>query len=236
MTSFSKVFAAMLAVAAIVGVVSEQVGERSDRKRLPQIGRSVDIGGRSLNIFCSGDGSPTVVFDAGANQPGYAWAGIQPEVATTCVGMAASMGAILLLGGAKGKRFALPNATVMLHQASGGFEGTAADIEIRAKEILRLQNRIREIIQLHTNQPMERVSRDSDRDFFMTPDMALEYGIVDHIIGHPKEAAEDNNTSPSCSRASRTWGSRVSLKNENARSEKAAGRIRFLALCLAWRQ
>ena len=82
MTSFSKVFAAMLAVAAIVGVVSEQVGERSDRKRLPQIGRSVDIGGRSLNIFCSGDGSPTVVFDAGANQPGYAWAGIQPEVAT----------------------------------------------------------------------------------------------------------------------------------------------------------
>jgi len=113
---------------------------------------------------------------------------IRPDVSTICVGMAASMGAILLLGGAKDKRFALPNATVMLHQASGGFEGTAADIEIRAREILRLQNRIREIIQLHTNQPMERVSRDSDRDFFMTPEQALEYGIVDHVIGTPKEA------------------------------------------------
>ena len=113
---------------------------------------------------------------------------IRPEVSTICIGMAASMGAILLLGGAKGKRFALPNATVMLHQASGGFEGTAADIEIRAREILRLQNRIREIIQVHTGQPMERVSHDSDRDFFMTPEQALEYGIVDHVIGHPKEA------------------------------------------------
>ena len=112
---------------------------------------------------------------------------IRPDVSTICIGMAASMGAILLLGGAKDKRFALPNATVMLHQASGGFEGTAADIEIRAREILRLQNRIREIIQFHTNQPMERVSRDSDRDFFMTPEQALEYGIVDHIIGHAKD-------------------------------------------------
>src|SRR5437867_9485217 len=113
---------------------------------------------------------------------------IRPAVSTICIGMAASMGAILLLGGAKEKRFALPNATVMLHQASGGFEGTAADIEIRAREILRLQNRIREIIQLHTGQPMERVAQDSDRDFFMTPEQALEYGIVDHVIGHPKEA------------------------------------------------
>ncbi len=113
---------------------------------------------------------------------------IRPDVSTICIGMAASMGAILLLGGAKEKRFALPNATVMLHQASGGFEGTAADIEIRAREILRLQNRIREIIQLHTGQPMARVTQDSDRDFFMTPEQALEYGIVDHVIGHPKEA------------------------------------------------
>jgi ATP-dependent Clp protease protease subunit len=113
---------------------------------------------------------------------------IRPDVSTICIGMAASMGAILLLGGVKGKRFALPNATVMLHQASGGFEGTAADIEIRAREILRLQNRIREIIQFHTSQPMDRVSHDSDRDFFMTPEMALEYGIIDQIIGHPKDA------------------------------------------------
>jgi ATP-dependent Clp protease protease subunit len=97
--------------------------------------------------------------------------------------MAASMGAVLLVGGAKGKRFALPNATVMLHQAAGGFEGTAADIEIRAREILRLQNRIREVVVLHTGQPLERVAHDSDRDFFMTPEQAKDYGIIDQIIG-----------------------------------------------------
>ena len=108
---------------------------------------------------------------------------IRPDVSTICVGMAASMGAILLVGGAKGKRFSLPNATIMLHQASGGFEGTAADIEIRAKEVLRLQNRLREILVEHTGQPMERIAQDSDRDFFMTPEQALEYGVVDQIIG-----------------------------------------------------
>src|SRR5687768_6659534 len=116
---------------------------------------------------------------------------IRPNVSTICVGMAASMGAVLLIGGAAGKRFALPNATIMLHQAAGGFEGTAADIEIRAKEILRLQNRIREILVLHTGQPMERIARDSDRDFFMTPAQALEYGIVDHVIGQPKVLSGD---------------------------------------------
>src|SRR5438045_5840370 len=98
---------------------------------------------------------------------------IKPDVATICVGMAASMGAVLLVGGAKGKRFALPNSTIMLHQAAGGFEGTAADIEIRAREIIRLQNRIREILVQHTGQPMDRIAQDSDSDFFMTPDRAL---------------------------------------------------------------
>src|SRR3954468_6425633 len=111
---------------------------------------------------------------------------IKPDVSTICVGMAASMGAVLLIGGAKGKRYALPNSTVMLHQAAGGFEGTAADIEIRAREILRLQDRIRDILQQHTGQPMERIARDSDRDFFMTPEQALEYGIIDSIIGQVK--------------------------------------------------
>jgi ATP-dependent Clp protease, protease subunit len=115
---------------------------------------------------------------------------IKPDVSTICVGMAASMGAVLLIGGAKGKRYALPNSTVMLHQAAGGFEGTAADIEIQAKEILRLQNRIREIIVYHTGQPMERVARDSDRDFFLTPEQAKEYGIVDEIIGHPTDVTK----------------------------------------------
>ncbi len=126
---------------------------------------------------------------------------IRPDVSTICIGMAASMGAILLLGGAKDKRFSLPNATVMLHQASGGFEGTAADIEIRAREILRLQNRIREIIQVHTGQPMERVSQDSDRDFFMTPEMALEYGIVDHVIGRPQDVKTNGTASGSATSA-----------------------------------
>ena len=108
---------------------------------------------------------------------------VASDVSTICVGMAASMGAILLVAGAKGKRFALPNATVMLHQASGGFEGTAADIEIRAKEVLRLQNKLREIVHERTGQSMERIQRDLDRDFFMTADDALAYAAVDQIVG-----------------------------------------------------
>jgi len=142
---------------------------------------------------------------------------IRPDVSTICIGMAASMGAILLIGGAKGKRFSLPNATVMLHQASGGFEGTAADIEIRAREILRLQNRIREIIQFHTGQPMERVSHDSDRDFFMTPDMALEYGIIDQIIGTPRAALPNGTANGSPGSAPEAVA-----KTEPAQSSKAA--------------
>lgn len=110
---------------------------------------------------------------------------IHPDVSTICVGMAASMGAVLLLAGAKGKRYSLPSATVMMHQAAGGFQGTAADIEIRAKEILRIQQRLREITAHHTGQPLERIARDSDRDFFMTPEQAKEYGIIDEIIGRP---------------------------------------------------
>jgi ATP-dependent Clp protease protease subunit len=107
---------------------------------------------------------------------------IKPDVATICVGFAASMGSVLLVGGAKGKRYALPNATIMIHQASGGFEGAASDIEIRAKEILRLQNRIREIMAQHTGQSMERVIKDTDRDFFMDALQAKEYGIVDNVL------------------------------------------------------
>jgi ATP-dependent Clp protease protease subunit len=118
---------------------------------------------------------------------------VRPDVSTICVGMAASMGAVLLCGGAAGKRFALPNSTVMLHQASGGFEGTTADIEIQAREVLRLQQRLREILQQHSGQPMERIARDSDRDFFMTPDDALAYGIVDQVIGRARLKPEVAN-------------------------------------------
>ena len=108
---------------------------------------------------------------------------IQPDVSTTCIGMAASMGAVLLCGGAKNKRYTLPNSTIMIHQAAGGFEGTAADIEIRAREILRLQQRIKEIIAFHSGQETDRVARDMDRDFFMSAEMAKEYRLVDEIIG-----------------------------------------------------
>ena len=105
------------------------------------------------------------------------------DVATYCVGQAASMGAVLLCGGARGKRYTLPNSTIMIHQAAGGFEGTAADIEIRAREILRLQQRIKEIIAFHSGQDTDRVARDMDRDFFMSAEMAKEYKLVDEIIG-----------------------------------------------------
>ena len=108
---------------------------------------------------------------------------IQPDVSTTCVGMAASMGAVLMAGGARNKRFTLPNSTIMIHQAAGGFEGTAADIEIRAREILRLQQRIKEILAYHTSQDMDRIAKDMDRDFFMSAEAAKEYGLVDDIIG-----------------------------------------------------
>jgi ATP-dependent Clp protease protease subunit len=97
--------------------------------------------------------------------------------------MAASMGAVLMTGGANGKRFTLPNSTIMIHQAAGGFEGTAADIEIRAREILRLQQRIKEILAYHSGQDMERIARDMDRDFFMSAEAAKEYGLIDEIIG-----------------------------------------------------
>jgi len=125
---------------------------------------------------------------------------VRPDVSTICVGMAASMGAILLLGGAKGKRFALPHATIMLHQASGRSEGTTADIQIWAREILRLETDLQGIIQQHTGQSMERVAHDFDRDFFMTPDQALEYGIIDQVIGHARVGPTDGvaqDTAPS---------------------------------------
>lgn len=108
---------------------------------------------------------------------------IQPDVATHCVGLAASMGAVLLAGGAKGKRYSLPNSTIMIHQAAGGFEGTAADIEIHARYILQLQQRIKEILAFHTEQPLDKIARDMDRDFFMTAEIAKEYGLIDEIIG-----------------------------------------------------
>lgn len=107
---------------------------------------------------------------------------IKPDVATICIGMAASMGAVLLAGGAKGKRFALPNAEIMIHQVMGGAEGQAADIKIRAQRILRIKDQLNHILAKHTGQPFERVEKDTDRDYFMMPDEAMKYGLVDKII------------------------------------------------------
>jgi len=107
---------------------------------------------------------------------------IKPDVNTYCLGQAASMGALLLAGGTKGKRYALPNARIMIHQPWGGAEGAATDINIQAKEILRLKQRISELLAIHTGQPLEKIEKDSDRDYFMSPKEALEYGIIDEII------------------------------------------------------
>ena len=114
---------------------------------------------------------------------------IRPDISTICVGLAASMGTLLLCSGAKGKRFTLPNATIHMHQAVGGAQGQAADIEIAAREIMRLQDIIRRIIVKHTGQPLEKVIHDTDRDFYLNPEQAVEYGIVDEILGKPSEEA-----------------------------------------------
>jgi len=107
---------------------------------------------------------------------------VKPDVQTICVGIAMSMGALLLAGGAKGKRMALPNAKILIHQVSSGFQGQATDIEIHAREILDLRKRLDQIIADKTGQPMEKVSRDTERDFFMSADEATEYGIIDRVI------------------------------------------------------
>jgi ATP-dependent Clp protease, protease subunit len=106
------------------------------------------------------------------------------DVKTYCVGQAASMGAVLLCAGAPGKRFALPNARIMIHQPWGGTEGTAADIDIQAKEILKLRSRLNQIITTHTKQSIQKITRDTDRDFFMSAEEAVKYGVVDSVLPH----------------------------------------------------
>ena len=107
---------------------------------------------------------------------------VKPPVATYCVGQAASMGALLLGAGTKGKRFALPNARIMIHQPWGGVQGAAADISIQAREILRLRETINELLAKHTGQSLEKIQKDTDRDYFMSAEEAKEYGIVDEVI------------------------------------------------------
>ncbi len=119
---------------------------------------------------------------------------LRAPVSTFCVGMAASMGAVLLAAGAEGKRNALPNARIMIHQPSGGFQGSAADIEVAAREILHVRQRLNEIISKHTGRPVETVQSDVDRDRFMDPVEAVEYGLIDRVLEGPVSQTEGKPT------------------------------------------
>jgi ATP-dependent Clp protease, protease subunit len=113
---------------------------------------------------------------------------VKPDVSTICVGQAASMGAILLAAGAKGKRFCLPHSRIMIHQPLGGFQGQASDIDIHAREVLKIRDRLNEILALHTGQAKEKVGQDTDRDFFMGGDECVAYGLVDRVLSRRGEA------------------------------------------------
>ncbi len=116
---------------------------------------------------------------------------IKPDVSTICVGQAASMGALLLAGGAQGKRYCLPHSRIMIHQPIGGFQGQASDIDIHAREVLKLRDRINDILVRHTGQSQERVERDTDRDFFMGGEEAVEYGLIDTVLEKRLEAPSE---------------------------------------------
>jgi ATP-dependent Clp protease, protease subunit len=115
---------------------------------------------------------------------------IRPEVSTICLGMAASMATVLLSGGARGKRYCLPNSTVHMHQPMGGAQGQAADIEIAAREIIRLQDKIRTILSENTGQAYDKIARDTDRDYYLTSEQAVEYGLVDEILGANRQGQD----------------------------------------------
>ncbi|MCF7858175.1 MAG: ATP-dependent Clp endopeptidase proteolytic subunit ClpP [Candidatus Cloacimonetes bacterium] len=113
---------------------------------------------------------------------------IRPDVSTICIGQASSMGAFLLSAGVKGKRFALPNSRIMIHQPLGGVQGQASDIEIHTKEILHLKNKLNQLLHKHTNQPLKKIEKDTDRNFFMSPEEAHTYGIIDEVIATRKDS------------------------------------------------
>ncbi len=120
---------------------------------------------------------------------------IKPDVATVCIGQAASMGALLLAAGTRGKRFALPNSRIMIHQPLGGTQGQATDIKIQANEILRMKDVLNEILALHTGQDITRIAEDTERDFFMSAEQAMEYGIVDKVVADRSQLEEDKDDS-----------------------------------------
>ena len=116
---------------------------------------------------------------------------VKPSINTICLGQAASMGALLLAAGTKGKRFALPNARVMIHQPMGGFQGQATEIDIHAREILKIRERLNEILAKHTGQPLDKIALDTERDYFMSGEEAKKYGLIDEVISRPPKAVKD---------------------------------------------
>lgn len=112
---------------------------------------------------------------------------IKPDIATVCIGQAASMGALLLTAGTRGKRYSLPNARILIHQPMGGFQGQASDIEIQAKEILRMKDSLNQILVRHTGKTLDSIQRDTDRDYFMSAEEAKNYGIIDHVIANRQD-------------------------------------------------
>ncbi|MEO0198212.1 MAG: ATP-dependent Clp endopeptidase proteolytic subunit ClpP [candidate division WOR-3 bacterium] len=139
---------------------------------------------RDINLYINSPGGEVTAGLAIYDTMQY----IKPDVATICVGMAASMGAVLLAAGTKGKRYALPNSRIMIHQPWGGVEGQAIDIKIHAEEIMRIRDILNQILSKHTGQPIEKIEKDTDREFFMSAQDAKEYGIVDEVIFSRKEA------------------------------------------------
>ncbi|MCZ8130332.1 MAG: ATP-dependent Clp endopeptidase proteolytic subunit ClpP [Steroidobacteraceae bacterium] len=125
---------------------------------------------------------------------------IKPDVTTICIGQAASMGAVLLAGGAAGKRYCLPHSRVMIHQPLGGFQGQATDIEIHTREILEMRERLNRILSKHTNQPMDKIKIDTDRDNFMSAEQAKSYGIIDHVLASRVELPGAHHTGASADR------------------------------------
>ena len=133
---------------------------------------------KDISIYINSPGGSTTAGFAIFDTMEY----IKPDISTICIGMAASFGAMLLLAGTKGKRFALPNSEIMIHQPLGGARGQATEIEISAKRILKLRDHVNKIISERTGQPVEKIEKDTDRDYFMSAEEALEYGIIDKII------------------------------------------------------
>lgn len=171
---------------------------------------------RDINIYINSPGGSVYAGLAIYDTIQY----LTAPVSTICMGMAASMGAFLLAAGTKGKRSALPNSRIMIHQPSGGSQGTAADVEIQAKEILYARQRLNELLAKHTGQPVDRVEEDVDRDRYMSPDEALEYGLIDRIITQGDRPSE-NGTGDTAEGSDSDIGPGGAMKTEAASAQPA---------------